>query len=110
MALNKGKHIIAEIEGTRCTVVESAILEPRMKFLKDLLEANKYTTKVSVEKKDDAPDSFTIGVTDLIFNPVIAIYDSSIKIKDGRTVTPAYWNQETTKILPFYWKKRSYKN
>lgn len=108
MALNKGKHIVEEIDGLRCTVVEKGILEPRMRFLKDLLELNKYTVKVNVEKKDNAPDSFTVGVTDLIFNPVIAVFESSLKTKDGKTVTPAYWNQETSKILPFYWKKRSF--
>ena len=107
MALTKGKHIVEEIEGVRCTIIEKSILEPRMRFLKDLLELNKLEVKVGVEKKDDSPDTFNVGVTDIIFNPVIAVYDSSLKLKDGRVVTPAYWNQETTKILPFYWRKRN---
>lgn len=109
MALTKGKHIVEEIEGVRCTIIEKAVLEPRMRFLKDLLELNKLEVKVSVEKKDNAPDAFNVGVTDIIFNPVIAIYESALKTKEGKVVTPAYWNQETPKILPFYWVKRNYK-
>lgn len=106
MTLSKAKHIIGEIEGVRCTVVETGISEERMTFLKTLLEHNKFEVKISSEKKDDQPATYTIGVTDIIFNPVYAIYERSLKSTDGYKVTPAYWNQETTVFDPRYWLMR----
>ena len=58
--------------------------------------------KEKVESEDAAP-KFTIGVTSVLFNPVIAIYDSSLHTKEGLIVTPAYWNQKTTVIDSRYW-------
>ncbi|MBI5219358.1 MAG: hypothetical protein HY958_10555 [Bacteroidia bacterium] len=106
MGINKGKHIVQEIEGIRCTVVETGISETRMKFLKEILETNNYIVNVSKEKKTDenAPDTFITGVTDILFNPVIAIYERTLKTQDGNHVTPEYWNQETTFINPYYWR------
>jgi hypothetical protein len=107
MAINKGKHIVNEIDGVRCTIIESGIKEDRVKFLKELLEFNNYEVKVAKEenKGDDVP-TFTIGVTDIIFNPVIAIYEGSLKTPTGERVSPAYWNQWTTVCNSQYWKQR----
>ena len=75
MALSKGKHNVKEIDGIFCTVVETSVTGDRMKFLKDLLEFNKYEVKTEEEKNDGSPEKlFTIGVTDLVFNPMIAVY------------------------------------
>ena len=49
MALNKGKHIVEEIDGVRCSVVEKGVSPERMEFLKKLLEINKYTVKIATE-------------------------------------------------------------
>ena len=38
MALNKGKHIVEEIDGVRCSLVEKGVSPTRAEFLKKLLE------------------------------------------------------------------------
>jgi len=106
LALNKGKHIVAEIEGVRCTIIESGATEERAKFLKELLESNNFVIKVQHVTKEDEPGSFTIGITSLTFNPVIAVYERNLKTTDGHVVSPAYWNQETTFCDPRYWLLR----
>ena len=107
MSLNSGKHIIKEIEGVRCTVLESGINENRMNFLKKLMELNGYTIKVDKEpKKDEAlPDTYIIGVTSISFNPVIAVYQRMLRDFDGNVVTPAYWKQQCDKSKGWYWKE-----
>ena len=106
MSLKKGKHIVAEIEGVRCTVVETGLSENRAAFLKELLVHNDYTVKSEKEKAKDGSvmESFILGVTDLLFNPVITIYQHRIIRKDGKEATPAYWNQwPADNDLP-YWQ------
>lgn len=102
MALNKGKHIIEEIDGIRCTVVESNINEARALFLSDLLTFNGFTVKSGV----DAKGVSILGVTDILFNPVIAVYQRRLKTKTGHKVTPAYWLEESfneTEAEVNYW-------
>jgi len=96
MSLDKGKHLVQEIDGTFCTLVESGIDKDRLKFLKELLEFNHFEVKTEENPgNDDEPSTFTIGVTDIVFNPVIAVYERSLKRPDSDdVVSPAYWNQE----------------
>ncbi len=94
MALNKGKHIVEEIDGVRCSLVEKGVSPTRTEFLKKLLELNKFTVKVAAEA--DAT-TFKIGVTDMLFNPVIDVYKRDLKSLSGKRVTPAYWLQESVK-------------
>ena len=101
--LNKGKHVVAEIDGVRCTIIETGVVPGRAAFLKHLLEGNKLTVTMMKDNKDGQPESFTLGVTDLNFNPVIAVYERNIRTDDGRIVSPAYWNQDTTIIDQRYW-------
>ena len=105
----KAKHIVEEINGVRCTVVEKGATQKRVDFLKDLLEFNKFEVLVSEDKKEteDAPTLFTIGVTDIVFSPVIAVYEMSLKTPDGKRVSPAYWEQKTTEIIDEYWEFRN---
>jgi len=105
MALNKGKHIIAEIEGTRCTVVEIGLNESRYLFLKGILEMNGYEVKAEKEKsKEGTPlETWILGVTDIRFNPVIAVYEQKLKRPDGKVITPAYWNQWAADTDVPYW-------
>lgn len=95
MPLNKGKHIIAEIEGTRCTVVETGLTDSRAAFLKELLVHNNFEVKSEAElSKEGTPAGTTVlGVTDLEFNPVVKVYERKLFRKDGKIVSPAYWNQ-----------------
>lgn len=92
MVLNKGKHIVEEIDGTRCSLVEKEVSTERAEFLKKLLELNRYTVKIVAEA--DSP-TFKIGVTDLLFNPVVDVYKRSLKSFSGKRVTPAFWLQQS---------------
>jgi len=95
MALNKGKHVVAEIEGIRSTVVETGLNETRCLFLKEVLQKNGFDVKMEKEKsKEGTPlETWILGVTDLEFNPMIRIYEQKLLRADGHPVTPAYWNQ-----------------
>jgi len=101
----KAKHIVDEINGVRCTVVEKGATQKRVDFLKSLLEFNKFEVLVAEDKKEteDAPTLFTIGVTDIVFSPVIAVYEFSLKTPDGKRVSPAYWDQKTMECVDEYW-------
>lgn len=104
MSLEKGKHIVEEVDGVLCTVVESGTTAGRMKFLKDLLEYNHFEVKTEeVAGEEGEAATFKIGVTDLVFNPVISVYEQSLKRPGGKTVTPAYWNQQPeVEDLPYF--------
>jgi hypothetical protein len=107
MSINNAKHIIAEFDGIRCTVVESGISAERLAFLRELLECNKFEVKVKEETSEvpGEPVIYTIGVTDLVFNPVFAVYDRSLRTKDGQFVSPGMWKQETNVYERMYWIK-----
>jgi len=108
MPLDKGKHTVEELNGTRCSIVEKGVNAERMAFIKEILEFNKYEVQVQEEKREteEGPVTYTIGVTDLLFNIVIAVYQLRLKLKDGRMVSPAYWNQWAEKIDNKYWRYR----
>jgi uncharacterized UPF0146 family protein len=95
MALNHGKHIIAEIEGIRSTVIETGLNESRCLFLKELLQQNGFSVTREKEKNKDGNqlETWIMGVTDIIFNPMIRIYEQKLLRTDGHSVTPAFWNQ-----------------
>lgn len=101
----KAKHIVEEIKGIRCTIIEKGATAGRVDFLKKLLEFNKYQVLVADEPLvEGSPALFTIGTTDLVFNPVIAVYELSLKTPAGQKVSPAYWNQYTTESIDEYWE------
>lgn len=104
----KAKHIVEEIEGTRCTIVEKGATADRAAFLKKLLEFNKFVVIQAEEKKEteDSPVLFTVGVTDLVFNPVIAVYEMALKTPEGQKVSPAYWDQKSQDSVDQYWLKK----
>lgn len=94
MALNKGKHLVEEMDGVRCTVVEKGITPERAQFLKKILELNGYEVKTATEAD---PAKMKLGVTDILFNPVIDVYERRLISPSGKKVTPAYWLQESEK-------------
>ncbi|HEY4936948.1 MAG TPA: hypothetical protein VII44_10225, partial [Puia sp.] len=54
------------------------------------------------------PETFTIGVTDMMFNPINAIFGRLLHTPDGHVVTLAYWNQEDKSShdeIPYYERK-----
>ena len=105
MGLLKGKHKIKEIDEVRCTIVEKNASKERVSFLKELLEFNGYEVKYQEEKIKDENDPITyiIGVTDMVLNPVIAVYQRILKTPEGKKITADYWNQKTEKTDPNYW-------
>ena len=94
-SLTSAKHIIGEIAGTRCTVVESNITKARMEFLRELLLCNNLEVMIREEKQADEASEplYMVGVTDLVFNPVYAIYERTLLKPDGTIVTPAWYRQ-----------------
>lgn len=106
MGINKAKHVIGEIEGIRCSVIESEITLERAAFLRQLLEFNNYDVKEQVVENPESGQTYTIGVTDLVFNPVYAIYECLLKTPEGGYVTPGYWLQECVDCDPRYWLRR----
>jgi hypothetical protein len=103
MALNKLKPVVEEFDGVRCIVVETGLNYERADFLTKLLTHNNYEVKKMVSPEN----VITIGVTDLLFNPVLDVYKRRLKSLTGKKVTPAYWLEksfaETEKEVE-YWK------
>ena len=121
MAINKN-HEFEDLDNIKCSIVEKNASADRVQFLKDLLTYNKYEVVVvaspapkaaaapapvaTVEGEPAtvpitapepvAPSTFTIGVTDLRFNPTNAVFGRSLHTPDGHVVTLAFWNQEET--------------
>jgi hypothetical protein len=108
MALNNAKHIIGEIDGVRCTIIETGATLERIAFLSDLLSFNNLETK-ELKEPSETPEEeqkYTLGVTNLLFNPVFAIYERQLKNREGTFVTPGYWKEECTDCDPRYWMRR----
>jgi hypothetical protein len=127
MAINKN-HDFEELNGVKCAIVEKNASAERVAFLKQLLELNRYTVVVvasappkpapAAPKPPDSaeattvepqapppPETFTIGVTDVTFNPTNAIFGRLLRTKDGHVVTLAYWNQKESTShdeVPYY--------
>jgi hypothetical protein len=108
MAINNAKHIIGEIDGIRCTIVETGATLERVAFLSDLLGFNNLEVKEMLELTEIPGEEpkYTIGVTDLVFNPVFAVYEKQLRNREGTFVTPGYWKQECTECDPRYWIRR----
>ncbi|MCG9970303.1 hypothetical protein [Christiangramia crocea] len=107
MAL-EGKHTFGSISDTRVSFIEKKIDENRKDFLKKLLEHNGFEVIVDEEKRksEEEPQLYTVGVTDITFNPVVAVFERKLKTFDGHKVTPQYWNQESEDTSPQYWQKK----
>jgi hypothetical protein len=132
MAINKN-HEFEELNGVKCAIVEKNATTERVAFLKPLLELNKYTVVViaspppkpapagtkpqseteaiqpTVDVPPPPPETFTIGVTDVTFNPTNAIFGRLLHTKDGHVVTLAYWKQQETTShdeVPYYENKQ----
>jgi hypothetical protein len=107
MSLNNAKHSIAEINGVRCTIIETGISTERMTFLKKLLEANSLVVMIKEDPAEPPAEAlkYTIGVTDLVFNPVFVVYERRLKTIDGQIVSPDIWNQKTDRYIREYWAR-----
>lgn len=108
MTINNVKHTVSEIAGVRCSIIETNATLDRVAFLTDLLKFNNFDVKESrhLSESDEGEQTYTIGVTDLLFNPVFAIYEKQLKTREGTYVTPGYWKQECTECDSRYWVRR----
>ena len=127
MAINKN-HEFEDLGGIKCAIVEKNASKERVVFLKDLLETNLFEVVVIPSPPPKAapppkpvegeaapvvvapppPETFTIGVTNLAFNPTNAIFGRLLRTKDGHVVTQAYWYQKESSShdeIPYYEKK-----
>ena len=112
MAINQN-HQFEELNGIKCAIVEKNASKDRTEFLRSLLEYNRYTVVVipspppkaaaaPTPTSGDEPfplaeppaETYTIGVTDVMFNPTNAIFGRLLKAPDGGVVTLAYWQQK----------------
>lgn len=138
MAINKN-HEFEELNGVKCGIVEKNVKPKRVAFLKELLEYNGYTVvavpspppkaapvaapketrpddpvgqgETSAPPPPTAPETFTVGVSDITFNPINAIFGRLLHTKDGHVVTQAYWQQQESVShdeVPYYEKKSDF--
>lgn len=57
------------------------------------------------EPAPPAPEAFTVGVTDVMFNPTNAVFGRLLHTPDGHVVTLAYWEQKETEShdeIPYF--------
>ena len=57
------------------------------------------------EPQPPPPSTYTVGVTDVTFNPTNAIFGRILKTPDGHVVTQAYWKQKEATShdeVPYY--------
>jgi len=111
MAINKN-HEFEELDGIKCAIVEKNASKERVAFLQSLLGYNHYTVVVvptpppkaapvkpvtegeAGVPSPPAPETFTVGVSDVMFNPTNAIFGRLLHTPDGHVVTLAYWQQK----------------
>jgi len=105
MAL-EGKHSFGSIGETRVTFVEKNVDKNRKDFLQELLKHNGFEVIIEEETKktEEDPQLYTVAVTDMVFNPTIAIFERKLRTFDGHKVTQDYWLQKTKDTKPQYWK------
>lgn len=102
MAIN-ANHPFEELDGRRCAVVERNVSPERVEFIRHILDGNGYTVVVvpspppkaapapkPVEGEEppppapEPPATFTVGVTDVTFNTVNAIFGRLLRSPEGR--------------------------
>ena len=102
-----GKHAFGAIGDQRVTFIEKKISGERKVFLQKLLEFNGLEVVIQEEKRksEEDPQLYTVGVTDMVFNPTVYVFDRRLKTLDGKhIVTQDYWNQKSESSNPMYWK------
>ncbi|MEO7561197.1 MAG: hypothetical protein ABIT07_01315 [Ferruginibacter sp.] len=122
MPINKN-HEFEDLDGIKCAIVEKNASRERVDFLKQILTYNHYTVVVvaspppkaiptatapvavsdplseseignAITELPPPPQTFTIGVTDVSFNPINAIFGRLLTTKTGHIITLAYWQQQ----------------
>ena len=131
MALNSN-HAFEDLGEVKCSIAEKNCRPERAEFLKRILEHNHFTVVVvnspalkaakvpvkaaepgpegasenpaaAVPEPPPAPVTFTVGVTDLTFNPMNAIFNRELITLDGAILNLDYWKQRSDKVTDEYW-------
>ena len=99
MALN-ANHTFEDLDGIKCSIVEKKCTAERKIFIEDLLKGNGYKV-IAVATED----TFTIGVTDVSFNLMNAIYNRELKDAKGNVIGIKYWKSTGTGVEngEWYW-------
>lgn len=131
MAINQN-HTFEEIDGVKCAIVEKNVSGQRADFLKNILHYNGYTVIVAtsppakpaagkviptgapvIENVEApalvTPETFTVGVTDVTFNAINAIFGRLLRTPDGHVVTLSYWQQKESVSqdeIPYFERSR----
>ena len=122
MPINKN-HEFEDLDGIKCAVVEKNVSQARVDFLQKLLELNGFTVVVVASPPPKAapvtaaegaietpapptpPTTFTVGVTDVMFNATNAVFGRLLKTQEGYVVSLKYWKQEESisqDEIPYY--------
>ena len=133
MALNPN-HTFEDLGELKCSIVEKNCTPARKDFLEVLLKRNGFevvvvkspppkaaakpaapvapvaegeTPPVASPAEPLPPDTFTVGVTDLTFSVVNAVFNRELITHHGAVVTIAYWKQKEAEPTAeeWYWKK-----
>lgn len=130
MALNPN-HVFEDLGDVKCAIVEKNCSPARVAFLKDLLEYNGFDVVVAATPPPKAapakpaapaaegaepepappppppPATFTVGVTDVSFSPVNAVFNRELRTREGMVVTSDYWKQREAapREHEWYWEK-----
>ncbi len=101
------KHDFGKIGENLVTFVEREVNAQRMNFLKDLLEYNGFEVIIEeIESSEEGSEkSYNVAVNDLVFNPVIWVYDRKLRTPDGHIVNEDYWMQRNSNFRPQYWER-----
>lgn len=106
MSLESGKHQFGDLNGQTVTYVEQKVSAERADFLKKILEHNGIEV-ILIEippAEEGAPATYTVATPNLVFNPVIYVYQRRLRTLDGRKISPAYWRQQSEDAKPEYWE------
>jgi len=114
MAINQN-HLFEDLDGVKCAIVEKNVSKERVSFLQKILEYNRYKVivvpspppkaapapavpvdpaLVTTTAEPPPPETFTVGVTDVMFNATNAVFGRLLKLPGGHIVTLAYWQQK----------------
>ncbi|MGI8636209.1 MAG: hypothetical protein ACR2KZ_12480 [Segetibacter sp.] len=70
------------------------VASPPSKAAPAAAAAKTTTEEIAVTPPPPPPATFTVGVTDVTFNAINAVFGRLLKTRDGHVVTLAYWQQK----------------
>lgn len=91
---------LLELNGYEVIVVASPPpkVAPAAKVVAAVVDAVKTVVETVLPTNEPAPppppETFTIGVTNVMFNPTNAVFGRLLRTADGHVVTLAFWNQD----------------